>query len=122
MLGETPKRGLQKFREENLRKLRESTIQLGENLLRSRGISLPADAADRERIAQIEAYKDVIRSKTREIQEWSERRDHAEKRGMTKQAQFRQQMTRGMEDQLERFKAELRRLQSIPSSFWTDCT
>jgi|SRR5215469_3606196 len=122
MLGETPRRGLQKLREESQRKLREATIQLGENLLRSRGISLPADAADRERIAQIEAYKDQIRSKTREIEEWTECRDHAAKRGMTKQAQFRQQMTTGMENQLGRLKDELRRLQSIPGSFWTDCT
>src|SRR5215469_12710152 len=114
MLGETPRRGLQKLREESQRKLREATIQLGENLLRSRGISLPPDAADRERIAQIEAYKDLIRSKTREIKEWTERRDHAEKRGMARQAQFRQQMTTGMENQLERLKEELRRLQSTP--------
>ena len=90
--------------------------------MRSRGNSIPADAADRERIAQIEAYKDLIRSKTREIKEWTECRDQAANRGMTKQAQFRQQMTKGMENQLGRMKDELRRLQSIPGSFWTDCT
>jgi hypothetical protein len=32
------------------------------------------------------------------------------------------QMITGMENQLERYKEKLRRLQSIPGSFWTDST
>jgi len=39
--------------------------------------------------------------------------------GMTKQAQFRQQMITEMENQLERYKEELRRLQSFPGSSWS---
>src|SRR5438477_12968101 len=39
--------------------------------------------------------------------------------GMTKQAQFRQQMITEMENQLECYKEELRRLQSFPGSSWS---
>jgi len=122
MQGETPKRRIQKLREESQRKLRDLRVQLGENLLRSRGIAPPAKAADRERMAQIEAYKDLIRSKTRELEDWTQCRDRAAKRGIAKQAQFRQQMIAGMENQLERYKKELRRLQSFPGTFWTGST
>ena len=122
MQGETPKRRIPKLREESQRKLRELRVQLGENLLRSRGIPPPAKAADRERMAQIEAYKDLIRSKTRELEDWAQCRDRAPKRGIAKQAQFRQQMIAGMEKQLERYKEELRRLQSFPGTFWTGST
>jgi hypothetical protein len=41
---------------------------------------------------------------------------------MLKEAQFRQQMVAGMENQLERYKEEVRRLQSIPGSFWAGST
>jgi hypothetical protein len=119
---ETPKRRIQKLRYEHSRKLRQTVVQLGESLLRSRGIARRAKATDRERMAQIEAYKDLIRSKTRELEDWTQRRDNAVKRGMTKQAQFRQQMIIGMENQLGRYEKELRRLQCIPGSFWNGST
>jgi hypothetical protein len=122
MQGETPKRRIQKLLEESQRKLRGLRVQLGENLLRSRGIAPPANAADRERMAQVEAYKNLIRDKTRELESWTRHRDGAAKRGMTKQAQFRQQMITGMENQLDRYRDELRRLQSIPGSSWSGST
>lgn len=122
MQGETPKRRIQKLREESQRKLRELRVQLGENLLRSRGIATPAKVTDRERMAQIEAYKDLIRSKTRELEDWVQCRERAATRGIAKQAQFRQQMIAGVEKQLERYKEELRRLQSFPGTFWTGST
>jgi hypothetical protein len=67
MHDETPRRRIQKLREEQSRKLRETTVQFGESLLRLRGIELPATSVDRERMAQIEAYKDLIRSETRDL-------------------------------------------------------
>jgi hypothetical protein len=48
--------------------------------------------------------------------------DRAAKQGMTKQVQFRRQMITGMENQLKRYKEELRRLQSIPGSSWSGST
>ena len=119
---ETPRRRIQKMLEESQRKLSELRVQLSETLLKSRGIALPANGADRERIAKIEAYKDLIRSKTRELEEWVEHRDHDADHGMTKQAQFRQQMITGMEKELKGYKEELRRLQSIPGSSWSGST
>jgi len=119
---ESPSRRIRKIREESHRKLRELRVQLGEHLLKSRGITLPEAQTDRERIAQIEAYKDLIRDKTRELESWTQHRDRAAKHGMMKQAQFRQQMITGMENQLERYKEELRRLRSIPGSSWSGST
>src|SRR5215471_20371582 len=86
------RRMLKKLREENQKKLREVRVQLGESLLRSKGVALPASDIDRERMAQIEACKDLIQSKSRELDEWTQHRDRAAHKGMTKQAQFRQQM------------------------------
>ena len=119
---ESPSRRIRKIRKESQRKLRELTVQLGENLLKSRGIALPEAQTDRERLAQIEAYKNLIRDKTRELESWTQHRDRAANHGMTKQAQFRQQMITGMENQLNRYKEELRRLQSIPGSSWSGST
>jgi DNA anti-recombination protein RmuC len=119
---ESPRRRIRKIREESQRKLRDLTVQLGENLLKSKGIVLPALDADRERIAQIEAYRNLIRDNTRELENWTQQRDRAAKHGMTKQVQFRQQMITGMENQLKRYKEKLRRLQSSPSSLWGGST
>jgi hypothetical protein len=119
---ETPKRQLQKLRDENSRKLRQLMVQLGESLLRSRGVELPVRKVDRERIALIEAYKDNIRSTMRELENWKQFRDRATSRGMLKQAQFRQQMITKMESQLSRDNEELQRLRSIPGSFWAGST
>jgi hypothetical protein len=119
---ESPSRRIRKIREDSQRKLRVLRVQLGETLLKSRGAALPEAQTDRERIAQIEAYKNLIRDKTRELESWIQHRDSAAKRGMTKQAQFRQQMITGMESQVERYKEELRRLQSIPGSSWSGST
>ena len=112
---ESPSRLIRKLREESQRKLRELRVQLGVNLLKSKGVVLPEAKTDRERIAQVEAYKKLIRDKTRELDSWIQHRDRAANQRMTKQAQFRQQMITGME-YLERYKEELRRLQSIPGS------
>jgi hypothetical protein len=122
MHDETPRRRIQKLREELSRNLRQSRVRLGESLLRSRGIELSATDLERERIAQIEAYKDLIRSMTRDLEEWREFSDRATSRGMFKQAQFRERMIAAMEIQLECYKEELRRLQSIPGSFWAGST
>ena len=103
MHDETPRRRFQKLREEVSLKLRESRVRLGESLLRSRGIELSATDLERERIAQIEAYKDMIRSITRDLEEWREFSDRATSRGMSKQAQFRQRMMAAMEIQLEHY-------------------
>jgi hypothetical protein len=117
-----PKRQLQKLRDENSRKLRQLMVQLGQSLLRSRGVVLPVSKVDRERIALIEAYKDNIRSTTRELENWRQFRDRATTRGVLKQAQFRQQMITKMESQLSRDNEELQRLRSIPGSFWAGST
>jgi hypothetical protein len=101
---ESPSRRIRKIRQESQRKLRDPRVQLGISLLKSKGVALPEAQTDRERIAQIEAYKNLIRDKTRELESWIQHRDCAAKQGMTKQAQFRQQMTTGMENQLERHK------------------
>lgn len=122
MQDETPKRRLQKLRDENSRKLRQLRVQRGESLLRSRGVVLPAGKVDRERIALIEAYKDNIRSTTRELENWRQFRERATNRGMLKQAQFRQQMITKMENQLNRYNEKLRRLRSIPGSSWGGST
>ena len=113
---------IRKIRQESKRKLRDLTVQLGENLLKSRGVALPAAQSDRERLAQIEAYKNLIRDKTRELESWTKHRDHATSHGMTKQAQFRQRMITGMDNQIKRYKEELRRLQSFPGSAWSGST
>ncbi len=117
MQDKTPKHRIQKFREEISAKRRELMVQLGEGLLQSRGIVLPPTSVERERIAQIEAYKDLIRSKTRELENWRQCGHRAANLGMTRQAQFRQQMIMGMEGELRRYREELRRLQSTPGSF-----
>jgi glutamyl-tRNA reductase len=122
MPGESPNRRIRKIREESQRKLRDLRVLLGVSLLKSKGVALPEAQTDRERIAQIEAYKNLIREKTRELESWIQHRDRAAKQGMKKQAQFRQQMITGMEDQLERHKEELRRLQSLPGSTWSGST
>lgn len=113
---------LQKRRDETLRKLRELRVKLGEGALESRGIVLPANGIQRERMAQLEAYKALIGSETRELEVWRRLRDGAVSRGLLKQAQFRQQMIGGMEKQLDLYREELRRLRSIPGSFWTGST
>jgi capsule polysaccharide export protein KpsE/RkpR len=79
---------------------------------------------DAENLLQmaLDAENHLIRDKTRELESWTEYRDRAAKHGMTKQAQFRQQMITGMENQLERYEEELRRLQSIPGSSWSGST
>ena len=112
----------QKLREEHSRKLRDTMVRLGESLLRSRGVELPATPVDRERTAQIEAYKDLIRAKTRDLEEWRDFRGRATARGMLKQAQCRQQMIIGIENQLQRYKEDLRKLRSIPGSSWSSAT
>ena len=120
---ESPRQRIRKIRQESQRRLRELTLQLGENLLKSRGVALPEAQSDRERLAQIEAYKDLIRDKTRELEVWTQHRERATNHGMTKQAQFRQQMITGMENQIKRYKEELRRLQSFPAgSSWSGST
>ena len=105
---ESPSRRIRKTLEESQRKLRELTIQIGENLLKSRGGALPEAQGDRDRLAQSEAYKHLIRDKTRDLETWTEHRERAVTHGMTKQAQFRQQMITGMESQIKRYKEELR--------------
>jgi hypothetical protein len=122
MQDKTPKRRLQQHRDEASRKLRQLRVQLGESLLGCRGIVLPSTTVDRERIAEIEAYKDQIRSTIRELENWRHLRDRAASRGMVKEAQFRQQMIVGMENQLDRYKEELRRLSAIPGSYWDGST
>jgi hypothetical protein len=119
---ESPSRRIRKLREESQRKLRELRVQLGVNLLKSKGVVLPEAQTDRERIAQVEAYKKLIRDKSRELDSWIQHRDRAANQGMTKQAQFRQQMITGMENQLERYKEELRRQQYFPGSSWSGST
>jgi hypothetical protein len=119
---ESPRRRIRKIREENQRKLRELRVQLGVNLLKSRAVALPEAQTARERIALIETYKYLIRDKTRELESWFQHRDRAAQRDMTKQTQFRQQMITAMENQVERYKEELRRLQSIPGSSWSGST
>jgi hypothetical protein len=111
---EWPSRRIRKIREESQRKLRDLTVQLGISLLNSKGVALPEAQTERERIAQIQAYKHLVRDMTRGLESWIQHRDRAAKQGMTKEAQFRQQMITGMENQLERRKEELRRLQSLP--------
>ena len=122
MQDDLPKRRLERLRREYSRKRRDALVQLGETLLRSRGIALPASIPDRERLAQIEAYIDVIRSKEREVEDWKQHRDHAAKLGKIKQVQFREQMIAAMEGQVARHREELRRLESMPGSFWTGST
>jgi hypothetical protein len=122
MQEDTPKRRMEKVRREFSRRRRDTLIQLGESLLRSRRVELPTTIPDRERLAQIEAYKDLIRSEEREIEEWRQYRDSAAKLGNVKTVQFREQMIAGMEGQLARYKEELRQLQSMPGSFWTGST
>ena len=119
---EWPTRRIRKIREESQRRLRDLTVRLGESLLKSRGIALPEAQSDRERLAQIEAYKNLIRDQTRELETWNQHRDRAANHGMTKQAQFRQQMIKGMENRIKRYKEELRRLQSIPGASWSGST
>jgi hypothetical protein len=85
MSEESPRQRIRKIRQESQRRLRELTVQLGESLLKSKGVALPEAQSDRERLAQIEAYKNFIRDKTRELETWSEHREHATKRGMIKQ-------------------------------------
>src|ERR1700758_1557206 len=104
MSEESPNRRIREIRAESQRKLRELRVQLGESLLKSKGITLPEAQTDRERLAQIEAYKNLIRDQTRELETWTQHRDHAAKQGMTKQAQFRQRMITGMENKLKRYK------------------
>lgn len=116
---ELPSRRIRKIRAESQRKLRELRVQLGESLLRSKGIPLPEAQTDRERLAQIEAYKNLIQDKTRELETWIQHRDRAAEQGMTKQAQFRQQMITGMENQLKRYKEKLQQIQSFPGSSWS---
>ena len=79
----------------------------------------PEAQTDRERLAQIEAYKNLIQDQTRELETWTQLGDHAAKQGMTKQARFRQQMIAGMEKKLKRYKEERRQLQSTPGSSWS---
>ena len=119
---EWPTRRIRKIREESQQQLRELTVQLGENLLKSRGVSLPEAQSDRERLAQIEAYKHLIRDQTRELERWTQHGDRAANHGMAKQAQFRQRMITGMENQIRRYEEELRRLQSFPGSTWSGST
>jgi hypothetical protein len=122
MAEESPSRHIRKIRAESQRKLRELRVRLGESLLKSKGITLPEEQTDRERLAQIEAYKNLIRDQTRELETWTQHRDHAANHAMAKQVQFRQQMIAGMENQLKRYKEELRQLQSIPGSSWGGST
>jgi len=82
----------------------------------------PEAQTDRERLAQIEAYKNLIQDQTRELETWTQHGDHAAKQGMTKQARFRHQMITGMEKKLKRYKEELRQLQSTPGSSWSGST
>jgi len=122
MQDEALKHRIQKLRDENLRKVHQLRVALGESLLLSRGIMLAARAVDRERVAQIEAYRYDIRSTTRELENWKQLRDRAANRGLLKQLQFRQQMIAGMKNDLDRYMEELRQLRSIPRSFWTAST
>ena len=122
MQAETPASRLKKLRDQYSRKLHETTVRLGELLLQSCGIVLPANKVDRERIAQIAAYKHDIRCTTGALKDWTRLRDRAAGRGLLKQARFRQQMIVGMQNKLASYEEELRRLRSIPGSFWTGST
>ena len=122
MQDETAKSRLQKRLDEISRKLRELRIHHGELLLQLRGIALPANKVDRERIAQLEDYKASIRSTTRDLAEWKRLRDRAASKGLLKQAQFRQQMIVAIENKLHSYEEELRQLRSIPGSFWGGST
>jgi hypothetical protein len=122
MQDKTPKRRVQKLREEHSRKLRELIVQLGESLLQSRGVALSSTKVERERIAQIAAYKDLIRSKTGELDDWTQHGRRATNQGMAREAEFRQEMIKGMEGQLRQYREELRRLQPTSGSFWADST
>jgi hypothetical protein len=122
MSEESPSQRLGRIREKSRRRLREATIQLGESLLKSKGAALPEAQGDRKHLAQIEAYENLIRDKTRELEKWTQHKEHAESHGMTKQAQFRRQMITGMERQIKRYKEELRRLQSSSGSSWSGST
>ena len=122
MSHEAAKSRLQKRLDEISRKLRELRIHHGEFLLQLRGIALPASKVDRERIAQLEAYKAHICSTTRELEEWRRLRDRAASKGLLKQAQFRQQMIVAMENKLHSYEEEIRQLRSIPGSFWAGST
>jgi hypothetical protein len=84
MSEESPRQRIRKIRQESERRLRELTVQLGENLLKSKGIALPEAQSDRERLAQIEAYKNLILEKTRELETWTQHRNRAANHGMTK--------------------------------------
>jgi hypothetical protein len=119
---ELPRQRIRKIRQESERKLREVTVQFGENLLKSKGVALPEVQSDRERLAQIEAYKNLIQDTTRELETWTQHKDRAANQGMPKQAQFRQQMITGMENQLKRYKEKLQQLQSFPGSSWSAST
>jgi hypothetical protein len=96
-------------------------VQVGENLFRSRGIVLPATKPERERFAQIEAYKDFV---ARRLANWrvGGKAGTVPRIGLARQAQFRQQMIKGMEGQLRRYREELRRLRSAPGSLWAGST
>ena len=86
MPSEWPTQRIRKIREENQRRLRDLTVQLGENLLKSRSAAFPEAQSDRERRAQIEAYKNLIHEQTRELETWTQHRDRAANHDMTKQA------------------------------------
>lgn len=111
-----------KWQAEIERRRRELMIQLGQLLMKSRGTAVPEAHTDRERLAQIEAYKNLIQEKTRELQDWTQHSDHAANRGMAKEAKFRQQMITGMEKQLKLYEEEIRNLRSIPGSSWSGST
>jgi hypothetical protein len=111
-----------KMQSEVERRRRELMIQLGQRLMKSRGTAISEAHTDRERLAQIEAYKNLILEKTRELQAWTEHRDHAANRGMAKEAKFRQQMITEMEKRLKRYEEEIRNLRSIPGSSWSGST
>lgn len=123
MHDDTPKRRLQRLRNERSQMLRQLTIQLGENLLASRGVVLPTMKTDgAPRIARMEAYRDLVRHTIGEQREWTRWMERAGTLGMQKEAQFREQMVNGMGIQLRRYKDALRQLLPTPRSLWTEST
>ena len=113
---------LQRLCEEHSLKLRQLMLELGDTLLASRRLQLPPTKSDRDRIARIEAYQDLIGTKTRELEAWKQYLERANNLGMLTQVHFRQRMVRGMDGQLAAYRQELNQLRLIPTSFWTEST
>ena len=91
-------------------------------VLASRGVVLPTTKTDRERIARMQAYRDLVRRTIGEQREWTRWMERAGTLGMHKEAQFREQMVNGMGIHLRRYRDALRQLLPTPRSLWTEST